>query len=295
MSHVAERIQNNSEEANPHLLSTAAISIPFYFIIPDFPSQTTWLSADEKTLLLRRLASDTNAPTTHLTLSRILSILIEPKVLLGGLMYFCFVVPGYSYAYFAPTIIATYTDSPIHINLLSVPPWACGLIAAMVMAYLRDLMRHRLIFATLPIFLAIAALGVLLSIHDQPHTQYAALSLLVMNIWTALPLQICWSSMNIGGHARRSVALGWQIGFGNAGGIVAVYLFLNGQGPLYVSGYSVCLGFLVLTMLLNAAYAGLCWKENKTKEKALASDAAGEGEEVGLVVDDKSVGFRNML
>ena len=46
--------------------------------------------------------------------------------------------------------------------------------------------------------------------------------------------------MNLGGHHRRSIGTGWQVGFGNIGGIIAVYAFQTRDAPRY----KVCLQYL---------------------------------------------------
>lgn len=43
-------------------------------------------------------------------------------VIAGGFMYLGFVVPAYSYAYFAPTIVKAFSYSAVRAQLSSVPP-----------------------------------------------------------------------------------------------------------------------------------------------------------------------------
>lgn len=167
----------------------------------------------------------------------------------------------------------------------------------MTLAALSDRLRHRLSFATAPLALAIAGLSVLLSVHDHPSTQYAALFLLVIGIWSSLPVQLCWVGMNVEGQARRAVALGWQVGFGNLGGIVAVYLFLDGDAPRYTPGYATCLGFAVLAAALNGLYAMVCMRENRMQDRRSSSsnhEGANFGPEGGTH-RHKDSAFRNVL
>ena len=277
--------------------STAFVGIPFWFLLPDFPAQSHWLSTAEKSYIIARLSEergDEEASKDRVTIGVILRTLREPKIILGGLIYFAFVVPGYGYAYFVPTIIHGYTTSTIRTQLLSVPPWACGFATSLVVAYFSDRIRHRYLFIMGPLCIAVAGYAILLAIHDNPHAQYAALFLTVSGAFMALPIAVCWYSMNIVGHTRRSIALGWQIGFGNAGGIPAVYLFIADQAPIYKQGYGSSLAFILLAMLLATIYLLVCWRENKSKENFI-SQTEERGEPVDLeVVDDLSPAFRNM-
>lgn len=99
-------------------------------------------------------------------------------------------------AYFAPTIIQGLGYSPIHTQLLSVPPWACAFVLGIITATLSDLLRKRFLFILLMIALALSGFIILLVVHDNIHLQYAALFLAEMGLFCALPLTACWFSTN---------------------------------------------------------------------------------------------------
>lgn len=84
----------------------------------------------------------------------------------------------------------------------------------MIVAFFSDKMKHRFAFTLMPIFIAISGFGILLTVHNKPHTQYAALFLVAMGSYSAMPVIVCWFNMNLGGHHRRAVGTAWQIGFG---------------------------------------------------------------------------------
>lgn len=119
-----------------------------------------------------------------------------------------------SYAFFAPGIIQSYGYSQIGTQLHSVPPWACAFVFAMIIAFFSDKTKHRFAFTLIPIFVAISGFAILLTVHNKPHTQYAALFLVAMGSYSAMPVIVCWFNMNLGGHHRRAVGTAWQIGFG---------------------------------------------------------------------------------
>lgn len=66
-------------------------------------------------------------------------------------------------------------------------------------------------------FVAMAGYGILLNVHGgNHHTQYGALFLVTSGCYSAMPVIVCWVTMNLGGHRRRSVGTAWMIGFGNS-------------------------------------------------------------------------------
>ena len=130
-------------------------------------------------------------------------------------MYFGLIVPAYSYgqfcdhthhllllaltlqkAYFAPSIIQSLGYSPIHTQLLSVPPWACAFALAMISATFSDLLRKRFLFIIPTIAISLTGFIILLVVHDNIHLQYAALFLAAMGTYSAMPIIVCWFSTN---------------------------------------------------------------------------------------------------
>lgn len=102
----------------------------------------------------------------------------------------------------------------------------------MSLAVISDHLGHRFIFTLIPAFVALAGFAILFAVHNNVHLQYAALFLAVAGTYSSMPVIVCWFSANcerlscsadrvliassVGGHRRRAVGTGWQIGFGNS-------------------------------------------------------------------------------
>lgn len=99
--------------------------------------------------------------------------------------------------------------------------------------------------------------------------------------------------MNLGGHHRRAVGSAWQIGFGNIGGIIAVFAFLSKDAPYYLTGYSICLAFTTLSILACISYLIGCMVANRHREKAAIDVGLTEYEKTEL--GDMSPDYRYML
>ncbi|KAH7350211.1 pantothenate transporter liz1 [Plectosphaerella cucumerina] len=276
-------------------LLTVVVSFFFWFWLPDFPEDVKWLKEDEKTFVVERLRIDqgVSGHERKITLKDVGNILKDYKVLLGGVMYFGLIVPGYGYAYFAPTIIRTYGYSPIQTQLHSVPPWAVAFAFSMTIATISDRIRHRAGFAIFAICVCIAGFAILLTVHNDTKVQYAALFLVAMGAYTAMPIVVCWFNMNLGGHHRRAVGSAWQVGFGNIGGIIAVYAFLAKDAPRFVPGYSICIAFVILSILACVAYGGACLWENKRRAAKPETRTLTEAEKLDL--GDNNPEYRYLL
>lgn len=193
---------------------TCLVAVIFFFIMPNFPEQAKWLSDEEREYVRARLRADQGrtAAERRITLRDVGRVFKDYKVYLGGLMYLGLIVPAYGYAYFSATIIKTYGYGNIKTQLYSVAPWAGAFFFAMVIATLSDLTQHRFLFTLLPICVSIAGFSILLAVTHNIHVQYAALFLCAAGTYSAMPVIVCWFQMNLGGHHRRAVGTGWQVG-----------------------------------------------------------------------------------
>ncbi|CAK1362917.1 putative transporter [Cercospora beticola] len=274
---------------------TVAVSFLFFFLIPSFPEDAKWLGDDEKAYVAARLQKDQgrSAVERSITAKDVGNVFKDYKVIVAGFMYFGLIVPAYGYAYFAPGIIQSYGYDPIQTQLHSVPPWAAAFGYAMLLAVLSDATKHRFGFAVFSTCISIAGFAILISVHNNNTVQYAALFLVTMGTYSAMPVIVCWFNMNLGGHHRRSVGSAWQVGFGNIGGIIAVFAFLKKDAPKYVTGYSICIAFTILSIISCIIYGFACWSQNRQRDKSVTDVGLTEHEKTEL--GDLSPTYRYLL
>jgi hypothetical protein len=276
--------------------ATVFASFFLFFLLPDFPEEVKWLTAEEKTFVARRLQVDQGKSAVErvITLRDVGRVFRDYKVIAAGFCYFGLIVPAYSYAYFAPGIIKGYGYGSIMTQLYSVPPWAAAFGFSMMVAWASDKTRHRFGFVIFTTCVGIVGFAMLISIHDKTHVQYAALFLVTMGTYTAMPLVVCWFNMNLGGHHRRAVGSAWQVGFGNIGGIIATFSFLTKDAPKYISGYSICIAFTILSLLASVTYGIACWAENKKRNREVGNEQ-GLSEDEKTILGDRSPDYRYLL
>lgn len=163
----------------------------------------------------------------------------------------------------------------------------------MFLATVSDKARHRFGFAVGSICIAIAGFAILINVHDNKQLQYGALFLVTCGTYAAMPIIVCWFNMNLGGHHRRSVGSAWQVGFGNIGGIIAVFAFLPTDAPKFITGYSICIAFTILSIVACIIYGFACWNANRTRDKMTTSLDLTEDQKTEL--GDMSPDYRYLL
>lgn len=275
---------------------TVVVSFFFYFWLPDFPEEVKWLTEEERAFVAARLREDQGRDSGRerkITTKDVFGVFKDFKVIAGGFMYFGLIVPAYGYAYFAPGIIKTFGYGDIETQLRSVPPWAAAFGFSMMVAFTSDKLQHRFGFFLFAACIAIAGFSVLLSVHDNVSVKYGSLFLISSGLYTAMPIIVCWFNMNLGGHLRRGVGSAWQVGFGNLGGIIAVYIFLQRDAPKFTKGYALSLAFTCLSILSCTAYGVSCMLSNKKRSQSNEADNLTEEEKNEL--GDLSPDYRYLL
>ncbi|PSR73577.1 hypothetical protein PHLCEN_2v10496 [Hermanssonia centrifuga] len=235
---------------------SCVLAFVMFFLVSDFPEEASWLSEDEKAFVKARLQEDVGQSGRNepVRLTHFVKLFKDYKSYLGAVMYFGLIVPAYSFAYFSPTIIQGLGHTAITTQLLSIPPYFAAFVFGMIISAISDRLHHRFAFTMLGICIAIVGFSILFSVHNHTNVEYGALFLAAIGTYTAMPLALCWYSMNVQGHAQRSVAGAFQIGFGNVGGIIASYAFLAKDAPKYLPGYSICISFACLSGLACCLY-----------------------------------------
>lgn len=238
-----------------------------YFFISDFPEDASWLKDNEREFIKAKLALDSGDSSHDIKLDfkGVLNVFRDWKVWMSGLLYFFLIVPAYGYAYFAAAIVKSLKYSPIQTQFHSVPPWVVAFGFSMIFATISDKVRHRGSFVIFSCLVAIAGFIMLLANKTNTHVRYGGLFLIASGLYTAMPLLVCWTNMNFAGHHRRSVSTGWQVGFGNIGGIIATFSFMGKDAPLYTKGLAIGVGFSALCAIGVCFYAYGLYLENKHK------------------------------
>ncbi|KAI5818258.1 major facilitator superfamily domain-containing protein [Pyronema omphalodes] len=276
---------------------TCVFAIGSYFTIPDFPEDVKWLNEQEREWVITRLRGDVGSSgreTPAVKWKDLKVIFTDYKYILGAVMYLGFIVPAYGFSYFAPTIIKGWNYTPIEAQLRTVPVAMVAWVLAMATAYASDWMKHRYWFIIFCSSITVIGFAVLMSTHGNRAVQYGGLFMSYPGAFSAMPLVVCYFQTNLAGHTRRSIGSAFQISFGNLGGVIATFIFLAKDGPYYITGYSVCIAFTILTMITSTFYVIGIRRENKLREAGLAGIVVENEEDEGEI-GDMSRKFRYIL
>ncbi|KAF2459345.1 major facilitator superfamily protein [Lineolata rhizophorae] len=268
-------------------VATAVIGIVSKFFIPDWPHTAKFLSDDERTLLLARLASDQgDSAMDRLDKGAQRRIIRDWKIYAGMFAYFGVVNTGYASSFFIPTIVKElgYTSEAAQVR--SIPIFIVATVCALTTAVLTDRLRHRYAFTIAGVLVATVGYVVLLcQAYVSAGVKYFAVFLITSGGYITQPVTLAWMANCVSGHYKRAVATAFQIGLGNSGGIVASNVFLDSEAPRYPTGYGVSLGMMwICAVACTVLFFGVR-RENKKRDRG-ERDYRLEYEDVDNLGDD---------
>ncbi|KAL4912500.1 putative MFS transporter [Aspergillus aurantiobrunneus] len=275
-------------------LLTAVVAIVLFFFLPDFPEESKWLNDEEREYVRAKLAKDSGKAGDDVKMGW-RDVLAVFKDFFRQDLHWWFDVFWTNLFHHLLLVTLLTGIQEIETQLYSIPPWAGAFGFSMVIAYLSDKFRHRFAFTIIPMLISMAGFGILMNVHGQANrdVQYGALFLVTAGCYSSMPVVVCWFAMNLGGHRRRSIGTAWQVGFGNIGGIISTYSFLEkDKVNFYKTGFSIGVSFLAFSCTCCIVYFFAIWHQNQKKDRVLASGDPSYLDEDEEVLGDLTTKFR---
>jgi predicted MFS family arabinose efflux permease len=206
-------------------------------------SRAPFLTPTERTEVQRRLHADSGHLSNDFDMKYVYQALTDWKIYIFMLICMAGFCPIYSFSLFLPTIIKNMGYTANDAQLMSVPPYVCACFFTIAASWYADRLRKRGIFLLVFQIIAIAGFA-MLAASGKPRIQYAGTVLAAIGIYPQIPLGMAWNSGNIGGSLKRGTGIAMQVMGGNCGGIIASYVYLSRDGPRFVTGHSILIGFV---------------------------------------------------
>ncbi len=237
-------------------LPTVFIGIVAFFFLNDKVADAKWLTAQEKSVIQRDLASEQQGQHLH----SIKDGLTNPKVLLLACIYFFFTMGLYGVSFWLPSLVkASGVTDPLDIGLLSAIPYAAAVVGMILISRSSDKTGERRWHLSLAGVLG--AVGLTASVFFEHNTTLALLALTVGTVGVMATISQFWvmpAAILTGGAAAAGIALVNSIG--SISGIVSPWVIgviktASGSAGAGVLGLAVSL--IVGALLVFAVPAAL--------------------------------------
>ena len=118
------------------------LSVVTFYYLTDRPADAAWLQPEERTWLANRLEAERRQREAVVNHS-VMEALLNPKVLLLGLVYFGAVACNYGLGFFLPQIIRDFGLSVTQTGFVAAIPYALGAVAMVLWSRHSDAKRER--------------------------------------------------------------------------------------------------------------------------------------------------------
>ncbi|KAL3493609.1 histidine phosphatase superfamily [Aspergillus germanicus] len=268
-------------------IPTVLIGIATWFFLADSPETAYYLSAEDRALVVklrgRHFGHTASAQKFHWAD-------VKEGALDWRIYAFCIAQFGvdtmlYGYSTFLPTIIRGLGDwSTPEVQALTIPCYALGAIAYLVVAWLSDRTQRRAIYTCLFAAISVVGYGILISDSTSGVHYFGAL-LVAMGLYVAVGLPLAWLPTTLPRYAKRTFATGLQLTFGNVSGVMSPFLYKTNEGPRYVRGNAVT---LALVGFAGVVY-GLMWVYYRWKNNH--RDQGLEDDKIAGMTDEEDDGW----
>ncbi|KAH7161811.1 major facilitator superfamily transporter [Dactylonectria macrodidyma] len=247
-------------------LATLAIGLGCWWMVFDWPETASFLSADDKVRIQRRILADKQAPTAEdFDKRHIYSALRDWKTYGYMVIYMGCLIPLYAFSLFLPTILRGMNYTGTHAQLLSVPPYAVAAVCTVSIGFFADRTRWRGYCNIGVVLVGISGFVMLIS-SSNPKIQYAGTFLGAAGIYPTIANTLSWVINNTEGSLKRAVTLGMVVGWGNLTGVVSSNIFLVQESPRFWTGHGVILASQCLFLLGGSVFMHLMLRsENKKR------------------------------
>lgn len=265
-------------------IATVLIGFAGYWFIVDWPSKSKFLTENETAYIHARLKADSDATNDEaFSWRNVAACLQDPKCWLYGLVFHTLSLPLYTLSLFLPSIIKALGYTAANAQLLTIPPYALATILTVAYAVVSERFKMRALFIVIASTTAI--IGYILLLTNEHPTKRPGISYLgtffcAAGIYPAVALGLSWPAMNVSGQTKRATANGLQITVGNLGAVIGTQLYRSNDGPRYIVGHSVALGYMVGSIVVVTVLWYILRKENKRRD-ALPASETSSGEWLG--------------
>ncbi|KAL9016034.1 MAG: hypothetical protein Q9185_006600 [Variospora sp. 1 TL-2023] len=222
---------------------TIAIAMAAFFVLPNFPRTTTWLTENERQLAVWRLDEDIGEDdwvgSEQQTFGHGMKLAFaDIKMWVLMILVFCFVASGTVTNLF-PTIVQTLGYSNIISLLLTVPPYVLGVITTFCNSWHADRTGERYFHITIPLYFAVIAF-IIAATTTKTAPRYLSMMLMIPGVYTGYVVALAWISNTLPRPpAKRAAALAAINAVSNASSIYASYMYPESAGPRYIVAMSV--------------------------------------------------------
>ncbi|KAI0876511.1 allantoate permease [Hypoxylon argillaceum] len=273
---------------------TIGVAIVAAFVLPNYPSNTNWLTPEEQAYAQWRLVDDTGDADVADSISvkeGVKMAFKDPRLYLFTLLQHLSIL-SQAFQYFFPSIVKTLGFGTIETLLLTAPVWILTFLVSLAVTYTSGRFADRSIHIIC--LMSVAIIGNIIAISTlNTGARFFAIFLLPAGAVTAYQIVLAWIANSFPRPlVKRSACISFANLVGNSANIYGSYMYPATDGPRYVPGGAATAVVAFLLAVVAFVARLVLQKENKKLAERDASEP-----EAGNVDNPEAVavGFRYIL
>ncbi|RKL16196.1 hypothetical protein BFJ68_g5447 [Fusarium oxysporum] len=259
--------------------ATVVIAFCCYWILPDFPATTKWLTEEERAIALWRMEVDA-AGEEDWTAGDQQSLFHGFKLLLQDPKNWILIVVCYGAASaiainsFFPTIVKSMGKDRITTLLLTAPPYLLACIVCAVVAWNADRVQERFWHTSLSIACALAGFIISASTTGIGPRYFGAM-IMLPGIYSGFNMSMVWTAnTNFRPVSKRAAALAFNNALATICSIYGSFLYPNGAEPRFILAFSVNAAMATIAIIASVALHFILKRANRKLELREAEEEA---------------------
>lgn len=252
-------------------LMTCFIAVFVFLLCPNFPqdAQAWFLKPHERDHLIMKLEASRGQETDGSTVDSvpIWKILIDWRIHLFTMGFFCCDITASSVASFTPTILTELGWTSTIAQLMTMPVWGAGIVSTFVVTWLSSYINFRTPFIFGACCFQLIGWIIMKVYVPQAGVRYMALFFMTAGTFPQMSIFMGWMSANLRGRKYLAVGTAWMIGFGNCANFISTNVFIVSERPKYPTGFSVGLAFTILGIALVIFTFGVLVMKNRKYDR----------------------------
>ncbi|KAI1319395.1 major facilitator superfamily domain-containing protein [Xylariaceae sp. FL0255] len=258
-------------------LPSILLGICVVLFLPGRPETSKFLNEEERALELRRLRSQNlDEGDNGVDWNGVKRAFTDWKSYVITFIYSCLQLTLSSVGGFFPTIIKSLGYANAAAQLYTVPPYAVGFVAMVLINYASDKTHKRGPFVILVFTLNAIGWLILLTVVENEHARYFACFLIIIGAYVSIPLIQSWVSNNTGSQSQRAVHLGFLNSLGNWAALVSPFIFPTKQAPTWHLGFGLNLGFSIAAVIVAGSMIIYFRRENARRDRVEGKPVPGQ-------------------
>ncbi|KAH7316981.1 major facilitator superfamily domain-containing protein [Stachybotrys elegans] len=251
--------------------ATVLIAAGTYFVLPDFPANTKWLTEEERALAMWRMEADAAGEEDWTTTSKqplfegFKLVLKDPKNWILVLVVYG-AASAIAINSFFPTVVASMGKDRITTLLLTSPPYLLACITCAAVAWHADKVQERYWHTVIPVCCALA--GFIISAATEGiGSRYFGAMIMLPGVYTGFNMSMVWTSnTNFRPVSKRAAAVAFNNALATICSIYGSYLYPNNAAPRFVLAFSVNSAMAVISIVASTVLHFVLKRENKKLE-----------------------------